>query len=118
MSKKTISHYPISAVDFVPTVLDLAGIENNHDFDGKTFKTVLFNSEKVLYDKHVLVEYWGEGNAKTIDPECVFVNDNNLAVKYYLFFLIIITTVNFFRNVQKMHGVNVKIPRTILILVF
>lgn len=82
MSKKSISHYPMSAVDLAPTVLDLAGIKDDHDFDGKSFKKVLFNPENDSYNKHILIEYWGEGNARTIDPQCFFANDDNLAVPY------------------------------------
>lgn len=114
--EKTISNYPISAVDILPTILDLSGIEQDRDFDGKSFKEFLFKSENVVYDRHILVEYWGEASPNTIDPQCFFAYDNNLAVNFFL--LLVLLFCGFFRNVQKTLGVNVKILKTIHIPVF
>ncbi|CAH1990327.1 unnamed protein product [Acanthoscelides obtectus] len=77
----TTDDYPISAVDLVPTILDLAGTEIPNHADGVSFKQRLLEigDEAQSYEKLILVEYWGEGNKKSIDDRCPWKEDGNLA---------------------------------------
>nr|CAH7766912.1 unnamed protein product [Callosobruchus chinensis] len=77
--QNTTDHYPISTVDLAPTILDLAGVEIPNNLDGVSFKQRLVTKEESSYERTLLVEYWGEGNQKSIDNTCPWKNDGNLA---------------------------------------
>ncbi|XP_044260630.1 N-acetylglucosamine-6-sulfatase-like [Tribolium madens] len=65
--RKTISDIPVSAVDIFSTILDLAGL--TFESDGHSFKEFLFKNES-FHNEYILVEYWGEGSASSIDSTC------------------------------------------------
>ncbi|KAJ8984175.1 hypothetical protein NQ317_017828 [Molorchus minor] len=77
--RKTLESYPVSSVDLAPTILELADVEVPGDMDGKSFKNVLTSKERVQFIRHIFVEYWGEGNARSIDGRCPWKYDRNLA---------------------------------------
>nr|CAI5856194.1 unnamed protein product [Callosobruchus analis] len=77
--QNTIDEYPISTVDLTPTILELAGVKIPNHVDGVSFKKRLVTKEHSSYERIILVEYWGEGNQKSIDNRCPWKNDGNLA---------------------------------------
>ncbi|XP_060533499.1 N-acetylglucosamine-6-sulfatase-like [Cylas formicarius] len=68
--KKTLESYPVSSVDVAPTILDLAGVHPPPSMDGRSFKKRLFKNWKQRGSRFGFVEYWGEGDAKTVEPAC------------------------------------------------
>ncbi|KAJ3651733.1 hypothetical protein Zmor_017752 [Zophobas morio] len=78
ISKKVLSEFPVAAVDILPTILDLAKIEKK-DSDGQSFKDELFRRESPPFTKNILVEYWGEADSSSIDPQCPWSFDNELS---------------------------------------
>lgn len=80
---RTISNFPISAVDIAPTILDLANLTIPNYMDGVSFKKHLFKVDDFV-EKVILIEYTGEGNAKTVSSYCPQVQDSNVAVSVTL----------------------------------
>ncbi|ERL85574.1 hypothetical protein D910_02993 [Dendroctonus ponderosae] len=78
VGKKVLESYPVSAVDMAPTILDLAGIKPPHHMDGKSFKKQLLNKRNKIGFKYVFMEYWGEGNERTIEKVCPWSYDENV----------------------------------------
>ncbi|KAJ3618191.1 hypothetical protein MTP99_006213 [Tenebrio molitor] len=72
------SDFPVTTVDILPTILDLAGI-TEHNGDGHSFKEELFKTGRSSYDRNLLVEYWGEGDASTNDPACPWGTDDTIS---------------------------------------
>lgn len=61
---------PVLLIDLAPTILNLAKIEmNNEEFDGQPFDSLLVQEERGLA-RRMLIEYWGEGNIETHNPDC------------------------------------------------
>lgn len=85
VKKNRISTLPVSAVDFAPTLLDMAGIKSPEDMDGRSFYNEMLNNN-VEY-KIILIEYHGEGNSKSIDSNCPWAYDDNLTVRIMNFIL-------------------------------
>lgn len=69
VSQKKISRRHVSLVDLAPTILNLAYIKIPDTMDGVSFKNELENPGDE-YGGLIFVEYWGEGDAKTIDERC------------------------------------------------
>ncbi|CAG5112325.1 Oidioi.mRNA.OKI2018_I69.chr2.g6551.t1.cds [Oikopleura dioica] len=67
--------YPVSTVDFAPTILDLANQNSKKlrfedtNFDGESFKTLLNGSVDTSWRQNLLIEYHGEG---LNDPATVY----------------------------------------------
>lgn len=86
--EKTISSAPIVLIDIIPTILDLIGIEKPDHLDGISFVSHLFGPmedfENVTdFDRRqILIEYWGEGNDDTYNPECPWKQNNRLFVSF------------------------------------
>ncbi|KAJ8917285.1 hypothetical protein NQ315_002302 [Exocentrus adspersus] len=76
---KSLEEYPVTTVDIAPTVLDLAGVGIPEDVDGRSFKAQLLSPKQQMWEKVVLVEYWGEGNEATVDRSCAWKYDKNVA---------------------------------------
>lgn len=81
--RKSLTEYPISAVDVAPTILDLAGVRIPEYMEGITFKDALFNV-KDFFERVILIEYYGESDEATVNDECPQSNDNNVAVRFTL----------------------------------
>ncbi|CAH1118684.1 unnamed protein product [Phaedon cochleariae] len=77
--KRTLTKYPVSAVDIAPTILDLADVNIPSSMDGKSFKSQLFSSAEIPTNDFIFVEYWGEGAPKTIDARCPWKGDDELS---------------------------------------
>ncbi|XP_057663660.1 N-acetylglucosamine-6-sulfatase-like isoform X2 [Diorhabda carinulata] len=73
---KSSETFPISAVDIVPTILDLANIDVPSYIDGISFKKQLFAEPSDSFNKTILIEYWGEGDTRRIDPKCAWTDPN------------------------------------------
>lgn len=67
---KTLTNYPISFVDVLPTILDLAGLQTSTKVDGQSFKHVLFQRNEIKFQRNVFIEYYGEGNKKSVSQDC------------------------------------------------
>jgi hypothetical protein len=76
------SDFPVTTVDILPTILDLAGI-TEHNGDGHSFKEELFKTGRSSYNRNLLVEYWGEGDASTNDPACPWGTDDTISVQFH-----------------------------------
>jgi N-acetylglucosamine-6-sulfatase len=60
---------PVMLIDLAPTILNWAKIPVDYRFiDGKPFDSLLIND--TIEERQMLVEYWGEGNQETFNPEC------------------------------------------------
>lgn len=75
-----MSNFPISAVDIFPTILDLAEIQI--ESDGRSFKKALFKEDSA--NNYLLIEYWGEGNANTVDTKCPWGPKDQLSVNLFI----------------------------------
>lgn len=79
-------------MDIAPTILDLAKVNIPSNIDGESIKQKLFSEHDGRFLKYIIIEYWGEGNLATVDPECGLDSDPNLAVSinkgYYVKLLI------------------------------
>ncbi|XP_064214399.1 N-acetylglucosamine-6-sulfatase isoform X2 [Tribolium castaneum] len=75
--KKTVSEVSVSAVDIFATILDLAEI-TSFESDGRSFKEILFKNQS-FDNKYTFIEYWGEGNANSIDSTCPWGPTNQLS---------------------------------------
>ncbi|XP_055536141.1 N-acetylglucosamine-6-sulfatase-like isoform X2 [Wyeomyia smithii] len=73
---KTLVASPTALIDIAPTVLELAGIDIPPQIDGDSFLSKLNNME--IQERQILIEYWGEGNSETYNPECPWQRKDNL----------------------------------------
>ncbi|KAL5277836.1 GNS family protein [Megaselia abdita] len=78
---KQISEAPVSLVDLVPTVKDLAGGMKYGNEDGISIRKFM-ESPNVIdksFHRQLLIQYWGEGNFKMYEPKCPFTKEDELA---------------------------------------
>lgn len=71
-------------MDLAPTIFDLANIEIPGDLDGNSFKQKLFNKTDDEENGIILIEYFGEGNRKTVDPNCPWIYSSDVSVREFL----------------------------------
>lgn len=92
--KKIVINDLVALIDIAPTVLELANIPNEHKFfDGISFTESLHSNhnneinvnKKQMKRTKLLIEYWGEGNEETYNPDCPWAKTDMLNVKYFLF---------------------------------
>lgn len=67
---------------FITFFADLAGLKPPHHMDGKSFKKQLLNKRNKIGFKYVFMEYWGEGNEKTVEKVCPWSYDENVMVSF------------------------------------
>ncbi|EDW72059.2 uncharacterized protein Dwil_GK10744 [Drosophila willistoni] len=64
----------VSLIDLAPTILTWANALIPSYMDGQSFNENLLkplpSGINETYKRHLLIEYWGEGNYKTYNPEC------------------------------------------------
>ncbi|CAH0549393.1 unnamed protein product [Brassicogethes aeneus] len=72
IKKKSLSSFPISSVDILPTILDLANVKTPEKLkiDGKSFKEVLFEKIEKMFQRRVYIEYHGMGSGSTVENQC------------------------------------------------
>lgn len=99
---KLLINRPISLIDLAPTLLDWANVTKPDWLDGETFANALgLESNEIAnemesnedddsggdrrrhidnapYERELLIEHWGEGNAKTYNAECPWQQDDRL----------------------------------------
>lgn len=93
--KKIVINDLVALIDIAPTVLELANIEDEHKlFDGISF-TSSWNpncDNEINLDKKqtkrtkLLIEYWGEGNEETYNPDCPWAKTDMLNVSIFFHF--------------------------------
>lgn len=66
----TVSDAMISHVDFLPTLVDIAGGEPSDDFDGRSYKEVLNGQQKVFRDK-IYGTHTRDGEMNIFPQRCV-----------------------------------------------
>ncbi|KAH8300652.1 hypothetical protein KR018_001324, partial [Drosophila ironensis] len=62
----------VSLVDLAPTILSWAKVATPAYMDGRSFHNIFGDklTEGPLVERSLLIEYWGEGNNETYNPEC------------------------------------------------
>ena len=84
----SIVNSPVLLLDLAPTILNWAKIPINYvDFDGQPFDHLLLSSYDLslqwpgdqIKERQMLIEYWGEGNADTYNPECPYKKSQRLS---------------------------------------
>lgn len=86
IAKKSISNDLVALLDFGPTILELANVENGGNlFDGVSFASTLGkqSSKSIVKRTKLLIEYWGEGNESTYNPDCPWSSKDNLNVSSF-----------------------------------
>ena len=75
----TVSDAMVSHVDFLPTLIDIAGGEPSHGLDGRSFKNVLLGRQATFRDK-IYGTHTRDGNMNVFPQRCV----RNNRYKYIL----------------------------------
>ncbi|XP_053686248.1 N-acetylglucosamine-6-sulfatase-like [Sabethes cyaneus] len=78
VAPKSLVSSPIALIDVAPTVLELAGIPVPSKMDGASFISKLNTME--IHERQILIEYWGEGNYETYNPECPWQRQDKLSL--------------------------------------
>lgn len=60
--------------------LGFAVIAKPNYLDGTSLVNLLFNQEELPTKREMLIEYWGEGNSNTYNPECSWNKEDRLYV--------------------------------------
>lgn len=76
--EKVIVNHPTLLIDLFPTIQEMIGVVPFEYLDGRSFYTDLMNGQRVEdfqdletnYNRMMLVEHWGEYEAKQVDSEC------------------------------------------------
>ncbi|KAI8037416.1 hypothetical protein M5D96_009552 [Drosophila gunungcola] len=71
----------VSLVDLAPTILAWANVSTPAYMDGQSFHEILLSKERRIpfFERSLLIEYWGEGNVATYNPECPWAEQDRLA---------------------------------------
>lgn len=78
----SVVNSPILLIDLFPTILNWAKVPLDHtDFDGQPFDHILESqsAEEKTVERQMLIEYWGEGNSDTYNPECSYKKSQRLS---------------------------------------
>ncbi|ALC48678.1 CG18278 [Drosophila busckii] len=76
------AHMPVSLLDLAPTMLEWVGLQAPSHMDGRSFGAQLQSPPPVnaaQLERTLLIEYWGEGNDDTYNPECPQQRSDHLA---------------------------------------
>lgn len=77
VASKSLVTSPIALIDIAPSILELAGIPVPSEMmDGASFVSKLSNMN--IQERQILIEYWGEGNIDTYNPECPWQKQDKL----------------------------------------
>lgn len=78
---KVVIDSPVLLIDLAPTILNWAKVHVNYDeFDGKPFDYLLTSSTpEKIEPRQMLIEYWGEGNHDTVNPDCPYKKSQRLS---------------------------------------
>ncbi|XP_044736553.1 N-acetylglucosamine-6-sulfatase-like [Chrysoperla carnea] len=77
---KSIISNPVANIDFAPTIIEMAGLNILHNYDGVSFFDILNNPSKhIKYNRTLFIEYSGEGNPNTISNNCPWKYDTELS---------------------------------------
>ncbi|KAH8245860.1 hypothetical protein KR038_005883, partial [Drosophila bunnanda] len=69
----------VSLVDLAPTILAWANVSTPDFMDGESFHELLSTDTDGPFPRSLLIEYWGEGNRNTYNPECPWSQQDELA---------------------------------------
>lgn len=70
----------VSLVDLAPTILAWANVSTPAYMDGQSFHELLSTEvPRGYFPRSLLIEYWGEGNRDTYNPECPWSAGDGLA---------------------------------------
>ncbi|KAH8285490.1 hypothetical protein KR054_009939, partial [Drosophila jambulina] len=76
-------HTAVSLVDLAPTILAWANVSTPAYMDGQSFHELLSSDTDGValrsFPRSLLIEYWGEGNRNTYNPECPWSEQDGLA---------------------------------------
>lgn len=76
--QKVIVNQPTLLVDLFPTIQEMIGVQPFEYLDGRSFYGDLMNAQHVEdfqdleqnYNRHLLIEHWGEFDRQQVDPSC------------------------------------------------
>lgn len=81
IAPKTVIHESALLIDLLPTFLDWSeSCYLDKSIDGISLASVLEGNFNSKYERKFLVEYWGEGNEYTFNPECPWKKSDRLSV--------------------------------------
>ncbi|XP_055598016.1 N-acetylglucosamine-6-sulfatase-like isoform X2 [Uranotaenia lowii] len=78
IAPKTLVTSPVALIDIVPTILEMANMKPPAHLDGVSVLNKLYHNE--ISERQLLIEYWGEGNAESYNPDCPWQKKDNLAL--------------------------------------
>lgn len=76
--EKVIVNQPTLLIDLFPTIQEMIGVAPFEYLDGRSFYTDLLHAQRVEdfqdleqnYNRHLLIEHWGEFDRKQVDAAC------------------------------------------------
>lgn len=106
---KLLVDKPVALIDIAPTIYDWANITKPDWLDGESFANVMdvetnlidenvydevdqnnettnARFEEIPYERQFLIEYWGEGTAEKVNPECPYQRQDRLSVSEFLIY--------------------------------
>lgn len=110
INAKLLINKPIALIDLAPTIFDWANVTKPDWLDGQSFATFIelesntidenleeFETSTIrvddsVYERQLLIEYWGEGNADTYNPACQWRRKDRLNVIAFLLLILLRST--------------------------
>lgn len=70
---KRVVTAPVMLIDLAPTILNWAKVPVDYnETDGQPFDIYFVENPATIPERKMLIEYWGEGNAETANPDCPY----------------------------------------------
>lgn len=77
ITPKSLVKSPVALIDIAPTIVELAKVKPSIPMDGESFLSKIDRPD--IEERQILIEYWGEGNEETYNPDCPWQKKDKLA---------------------------------------
>lgn len=78
LARKQVINFAVASVDLAPTILSMGGVKIPKEMDGASFyKAAIQNFD--VGEQNVLIQYYGEGDTRTVDADCFNREDDELS---------------------------------------